>query len=268
MKSSIFTSIFGKMNYSSSYATVVLFRNNVVQKNYFSNFGKIMKGDISLSNRSFVKNNIPIFYRKHPYRCEIMRIIRQLVQSKKKFNIYGYIERSCQENCESERRSSNPYTKESLENYLEDTSNELLNERCEKCNKIFPISGFLLYKKSPLKDVKIKPNIKIELNKVWDNYYRVFGAWKCQHCSNKWKSGHTYISLQKFIEKTRLDKDDFYVQKCKMCEEKYNDRCVISNYRPLDGKAGQNRDIPHRVDLCTKCLSGKLCVHYSDYPKF
>ncbi|GES74394.1 hypothetical protein GLOIN_2v1652797 [Rhizophagus clarus] len=236
MKSSIFTSIFGKMNYSSSYATVVLFRNNVVQKNYFSNFGKIMKGDISLSNRSFVKNNIPIFYRKHPYRCEIMRIIRQLVQSKKKFNIYGYIERSCQENCESERRSSNPYTKESLENYLEDTSNELLNERCEKCNKIFPISGFLLYKKSPLKDVKIKPNIKIELNK--------------------------------FIEKTRLDKDDFYVQKCKMCEEKYNDRCVISNYRPLDGKAGQNRDIPHRVDLCTKCLSGKLCVHYSDYPKF
>ncbi|GET54069.1 hypothetical protein GLOIN_2v1652797 [Rhizophagus irregularis DAOM 181602=DAOM 197198] len=259
--------MFGKMNYRFLYMSAFLFRNNynMGQPIFIANFGKIMKRSVSLSHRSYIANNISTSHWKHHHEEQITRIIRQLVQSKKRYKIYGYSKRSCQE-CQSEWKSKSPYTKESLEDYLKESSNELLNELCEKCNEMKPISSFLLYKKSPLEDhIDIKPTIEIKLSKEWNNYYRVFGTWKCQRCSNRWKSAHTYISLQKFIEKSRLDKDDFYMQKCKNCEEENNDNCVISSYKPLN-KSDRVRDTPHEAGLCAKCLSGAYCVHDTFVP--
>src|SRR2546421_627727 len=53
-------------------------------------------------------------------------------------------------------------------------------------------------------------------NQKW---HRVFGEWKCTLCKNKWKSGYTWIQLEKYVDNIldlELDEtQDYLQQKCK-----------------------------------------------------
>ncbi|CAI2180046.1 12747_t:CDS:10 [Funneliformis geosporum] len=193
-------------------------------------------------------------------RPEITDIIRHLVQNKN-YIIYGswLCRRGELERCD-EWQSQKP-----LKKYLTETPkiNDFKKQNCEKCRNNL-ISSFRLYKQQSKKLDVIpndkKPNIEIFVNLTWNNHYRVFGDWKCQNCSNRWRSAHTYISLQKFIEKTpgkRLSQDHFYMQQCRRC---FNTSLIL-NYNPIVPNLGiYDNDKPHIIGLCAKCMSGKYCV--------
>jgi hypothetical protein len=189
--------------------------------------------------------------------------------------------------CENRWQSEDPYTRKSLKMYAKETPEELresLSQYCKnkKCNKRWLPSSFLLYEQSSSPEEpdvseiwfalsprckkflinlfwQTEPAVEIKCNLEWNNHYRVFGDWECQHCKNAWKSAYIWISLQKYIKKTpgeELNKNDFYMQKCKECK---NEESIILNYQPLDNQESSEENRPHRSNLCAKCKSGNLC---------
>src|SRR5579859_5753740 len=101
---------------------------------------------------------------------------------------------------------------------------------------------------------------------VWKNRYRVFGNWKCPNCQKKWRSAYTWISLQKFIEKTpgeHLNLNDYEMQDCKERECRFdNNKSIILSYEPLvRSEAGTK----HKRHLCAKCQDGELCFETGTY---
>ncbi|CAJ0848114.1 10379_t:CDS:2, partial [Entrophospora sp. SA101] len=113
-----------------------------------------------------------------------------------------------------------------------------------------------------------KPDLEIVCHLVWNNFYRVFGDWKCNNCKASWESAYTWISLQKFIEKTRggdLIKEDFYV--VESCKEKLCKRLestsILKEFKPLT--QSKSKKLPHRRDLCQKCLHYENCTQTGVY---
>ncbi|PKY49240.1 hypothetical protein RhiirA4_527225 [Rhizophagus irregularis] len=104
------------------------------------------------------------------------------------------------------------------------------------------------------------PDMEIIRHLVWNDKYRVFGNWGCSSCRKRWRSAYTWISLQKYIEKTpgkRLNRfnDDYIIQKCK--KEECGDDGIILSYEHLvlseDG-------VEHKRHLCAKCLNNETCL--------
>lgn len=103
-----------------------------------------------------------------------------------------------------------------------------------------------------------------------------FGKWTCLNCKNVWYSAYTWISLdfckkntEGYINKKtknnkiifsgdKLKDEEFLLQKCKKCPE--NDSNVkILNYSKLEVSDDNLETLPHRSDLCIKCLKGHKC---------
>jgi len=57
--------------------------------------------------------------------------------------------------------------------------------------------------------------------------------------------------------RAKLENKDFLGEKCKNCSSK-NSNVKIISYNNLKG--GINKHIPHRSDLCVKCLKGYPCL--------
>ncbi|CAB4444712.1 unnamed protein product [Rhizophagus irregularis] len=124
------------------------------------------------------------------------------------------------------------------------------------------ISSFLLYNS---KNSNENPDMEIIRHLVWNDKYRVFGNWGCSSCRKRWRSAYTWISLQKYIEKTpgkRLNRfnDDYIIQKCK--KEECGDDGIILSYEHLvlseDG-------VEHKRHLCAKCLNNETCLESGTY---
>lgn len=130
----------------------------------------------------------------------------------------------------------------------------------------------------------IKPS---EDNLFLDNdnnlvFARTFGKWKCSNCNNKWRSAYTWISLsfclnnkKTCIERIldtdsnsrtnnlvfsgkKLNDNEFLSQSCQNCNN--DNKVKIISYSNLKG--GISKFIPHRSDLCLKCLKGFPCKKY------
>ncbi|POG66966.1 hypothetical protein GLOIN_2v327476 [Rhizophagus irregularis DAOM 181602=DAOM 197198] len=124
------------------------------------------------------------------------------------------------------------------------------------------ISSFLLYNSENSNE---NPDMEIIRHLVWNDKYRVFGNWGCSSCRKRWRSAYTWISLQKYIEKTpgkRLNRfnDDYIIQKCK--KEECGDDGIILGYEHLvlseDG-------VEHKRHLCAKCLNNETCLESGTY---
>ncbi|CAG8702212.1 1992_t:CDS:2, partial [Acaulospora morrowiae] len=121
------------------------------------------------------------------------------------------------------------------------------------------VNSFKLYAAQIL-DIKEQdePTIEIFPNLEWDEYYRVFGFWKCKTCKKKWRSAYTWISLREFIFKTSAKKlKNYYMQQCINCngdakcsgeKKKDSDTSVIYKYEPLELSDGGK----HKDHLCAK----------------
>ncbi|RIA98302.1 hypothetical protein C1645_812851 [Glomus cerebriforme] len=176
-------------------------------------------------------------------------------------------ERKCRQQefqCPNEWQSDE-YTQESLKNYLEKTpkeQNDFFTECCEKCGENCMISSFHLYLQQP-KSLEESPAIEIICHLVWNNYYRVFGNWKCNNCFKSWPSSYTWIKLQKFMDKVpgkNLEQGDFYMQSCNRCKNSSMNK--ILEYEPLQEAES---DSPHKQHLCKKCLHGETCHRTGNY---
>ncbi|CAJ0629127.1 11106_t:CDS:2 [Entrophospora sp. SA101] len=195
------------------------------------------------------------------YKCESEWVCRHKCQS----------ERECQHEwqCQNGWQSAQ-YTREELIECLKKTPEEQIDffkQPCKKCKNESSISSFLLYKHQP-ESLNKKPDLEIVCHLVWNNFYRVFGDWKCNNCKASWESAYTWISLQKFIEKTRggdLIKEDFYV--VESCKEKLCKRLestsILKEFKPLT--QSKSKKLPHRRDLCQKCLHYENCTQTGVY---
>ncbi|CAH1761009.1 11472_t:CDS:2, partial [Entrophospora sp. SA101] len=109
------------------------------------------------------------------------------------------------------------------------------------------------------------PIVEVICHLVWKEKHRVFGYWKCLNCRKKWVSAYTWLSLQKFIDKTpgnKLLEGDFCVQECKKCKGNENKNVMIWKYEPLIlSETGK----PHKRDLCAKCQDGEYCTRTGTY---
>ncbi|CAG8449465.1 6127_t:CDS:2 [Ambispora gerdemannii] len=154
------------------------------------------------------------------------------------------------------------YNKKELEEWLRKPSNDdvedFFTKDCRKCGNEKMLDIFCLHMLRPgarKKTLKIEIIFRLE----WNKYYRVFGSWQCQNCNREWASAHTYISLQKFIEGSKLEEEDYYVQKCKT--KKCRNEGIITQYKPLNKSLGGFVEKkPHIAKLCAKCMGGNLCV--------
>jgi hypothetical protein len=119
-------------------------------------------------------------------------------------------------------------------------------------------------------------------------YGRNFGVWKCLKCGNIWSSAYTWISLNfclnnnkilkiknkkdKIIDEwfsgAKLKDNDFILEECQHCCNKDNSVKIIryKNLKCAQATSGGDIDnrIPHREDLCIKCLKGYKCRRHSD----
>ena len=98
-------------------------------------------------------------------------------------------------------------------------------------------------------------------NKKGQEFYRVFGSWKCDNkkkCGKGWNSAYTWILLQKYKEDVlvkELDQNkDYYQQECKACSSKIN---RLIKYEHLKLSENQVEDRPHLSHLCAKCQESK-----------
>lgn len=106
------------------------------------------------------------------------------------------------------------------------------------------------------------PTIEIICHLVWNNYYRVFGEWKCKNCHRTWFSSYTWIKLSSFIDEIpakNLGKTDFYMQSCKKCEQPEN---RLLKYEHLKEGSSSNH---HNRELCKKCMYGEICHKTGNY---
>jgi hypothetical protein len=114
-------------------------------------------------------------------------------------------------------------------------------------------------------------------------YGRHFAIWKCLKCNNNWSSAYSWISInfcsnnrdiitvkskdepnrkEEWFSGSKLKNNEFLIQECKQC-------CLVSDvkivrYRNLLWKGDPDNIIPHRDDLCVKCLKGYKCAgHYN-----
>ena len=55
----------------------------------------------------------------------------------------------------------------------------------------------------------------------------------------------------------KLQNQDFLIQKCKICDT--NSNVKITAYNNLERNDYTDYEIPHREDLCAKCLKGAFC---------
>ncbi|CAG8659564.1 2721_t:CDS:2, partial [Ambispora leptoticha] len=164
------------------------------------------------------------------------------------------------------------FTTNQLKNSLEKTPEEMtvfFVEFCKKCciyTRMYNdnpkiISSFRLYQyllpSTPTTNEK--PDLEIIVHLVWNNFYRVFGYWKCSYCGKSWCSAYAWISLEKYIyqtEGTKLEAiRDFYAQKCKRCN-KSKIESYITRYEPLEYSPDGS---VHKESLCAKCQSGSPC---------
>ncbi|GES74405.1 hypothetical protein GLOIN_2v327476 [Rhizophagus clarus] len=107
-----------------------------------------------------------------------------------------------------------------------------------------------------------KPDMEIICHLVWKDKYRVFGNWRCSNCQKRWRSAYTWISLQKYIEKTpgnRLN-GDYSEQKC--MEEECGSNGIIVSYESL---VKSEDGTEHKRHLCAKCQSGQYCSESGTY---
>ncbi|CAG8535249.1 11147_t:CDS:2 [Funneliformis caledonium] len=131
------------------------------------------------------------------------------------------------------------------------------------CRKEHLITSFRKYTRSRYLDEE--PDLEIICHLLWNDYYRVYGEFKCRNCWKKWRSAYIWISFQKFIEKIpgpRLRKNDFYMQNCKKCKAGENDESFILLYEPLKTSGGVK---PHKVELCAKCQNDEYCRQTGTY---
>ncbi len=123
-------------------------------------------------------------------------------------------------------------------------------------------------------------------------YVRVFGKWKCLTCKHRWYSAFTWIASAFCLNNKDLCRDSIYneqtksrnmikvfdgsgikdkdllLELCKNCknrgvkQSKNSKNVKIISYSNL--KKGVNNDpmIPHRSDLCLKCLNNNPCKRY------
>ena len=112
-------------------------------------------------------------------------------------------------------------------------------------------------------------------------YGRNFGLWKCLKCKNSWSSAYTWISLNFCFNNKEIlkikDKQDkqkmeewfscdklkdkyFLVEECRDCCDKHNNSVKILRYRNLKWSGERDNHIPHREDLCVKCIKGYKCT--------
>jgi len=203
---------------------------------------------------------------------KMIHIVRLLVNKKGYIIVGNWV---CKERSEDERIPSHCENKwqellsrKSLIKYLESKKGlleqrEFFRKECNKCHKKKSITSFCLY--TSVMDVKERPAVEIICHLAWNKHYRVFGNWKCSNCEKKWVSAYTWMSLQKFIDKTpanHLKQNDFYVQKCKRCEKDDKNKSTIYNYEPLVLSDG---DGPHKSHLCAKCQNKEYCTRTGTY---
>ncbi|CAG8638453.1 3464_t:CDS:10, partial [Acaulospora morrowiae] len=163
-------------------------------------------------------------------REQLVRILGHLVRFSRGYIVYG--------NWMCERRKDE--TKYEYEFQRKFEQNEL--KECDKCDKSLLITSFRLYT-APILNIKQEPTIEILRNLEWDEYYRVFGLWKCQTCKKKWKSAYTWISLREFMfQRSARNLKDYYMQRCKKCngdakcsgeKRKDSDTSFLYDYQPL-----------------------------------
>ncbi|RGB31640.1 hypothetical protein C1646_670768 [Rhizophagus diaphanus] len=165
----------------------------------------------------------------------------------------------CQRECKCQNEWLKKYTLEELEMYQSSEKN--FNQLCKGCNQRSQVSSFRLYKQQPKNKNEI-PAIEIICHLGWNNHYRVYGDWNCCGCDVSWPSAFTWISLQKFMDEIpgeSLNRGDFYMQKCKKCENPEN---KILEYAPLKKAEGRK---PHIRGVCIKCLYYDSCRQTGTY---
>lgn len=58
----------------------------------------------------------------------------------------------------------------------------------------------------------------------------------------------------------KIQNKDFIVQECKNCKNIDSDTVKLKRYNKLAWKEELDNHIPHREDLCLKCLKGHKCT--------
>jgi len=187
--------------------------------------------------------------------------------------------------CNNEDEWQIRLSRESLQRYLTLTPENKYNffvRSCEECEEENLVSSFFLYKQQQQIYLNKEPNVEIIRHLVWNNHYRVFAGWRCQclQHQHRWNSSYTWLSLQKFIEKSpvrNLNPSDYYTQECYDCraicsqcknkpkEERGCKKCdykgAVVKYDKLQLSEGGK---PHKRWLCAKCQGGAICVR-TDY---
>ncbi|RGB38149.1 hypothetical protein C1646_692978 [Rhizophagus diaphanus] len=201
------------------------------------------------------------FYRngcKHDPQCQ------DGIECRKKYNVRQWQRENF---CQRDWRKQ--YDQELFKQYLEEIPKRfdwlgLFIRICDKHRDDSGnlISSFLLYNQ---KNSNEMPDMEIIRHLVWNDKYRVFGNWGCSSCRKRWRSAYTWISLQKFIEKTpgkRLNRynNDYIIQKCK--KEECGGDGIILSYEPL---VKSEDNIEHKRDLCAKCQNGEFCLESGTY---
>nr|CAG8558630.1 15058_t:CDS:2 [Entrophospora candida] len=161
------------------------------------------------------------------------------------------------------------YTQESLKQFLKmapaGAQYNFFKKKCNECNVVCDITSFRMYTSQLQKNLDETPIVEVICHLVWKEKHRVFGYWKCLNCRKKWVSAYTWLSLQKFIDKTpgnKLLEGDFCVQECKKCKGNENKNVMIWKYEPLIlSETGK----PHKRDLCAKCQDGEYCTRTGTY---
>lgn len=139
--------------------------------------------------------------------------------------------------------------------------------------------------KSLLYDAKPKFNDFADKKCFFDKdsntkYIRVFALWNCIKCKRRWFSAYTWLSLEfvkknvelykfkkkKTKENTNINKNcfsginlkdkDILQQHCQKCHNKKN---KVIYYFELSKSNKTEDDLPHRSNLCVKCLKGYPC---------
>lgn len=104
-------------------------------------------------------------------------------------------------------------------------------------------------------------------NKDGIEYGRHFGKWTCLNCDNTWTSAYTWISTdfctnnkdnyeKGWYNTENLNSKDFILEQCEECT--FSNNVKITQYRKLKPNKN-NKEIPHRKDLCAKCKAGNPC---------